>query len=273
MCFKNFFFALPLVAAVACSESEEMASFSYGEYELSCVESATKKNMADTLFLPAVANVTDFDITVRRQVLADGVFSGEYEYLPASSIQVNITSDLFWVDFKAGATNKVSNLSLSAPENVDYLNPVLSSLSFSIPEGVLSMPIKQEKAQLTIGDDYFVMHPDYDKKEIYLDNKGAVVDFRCALASSYYINGVKNPDFWCDENCSFSYELEKNDWIKIVDCLSDDGTAGLYNLRIESVRDDENGEHLAMLTLRFELDGKIFEKQVRLVSTEVYHVG
>ena len=135
------------------------------------------------------------------------------------------------------------------------------------------MPVKQEKALLTIGDDYFVMHPDYDKKEVYLDNKGDIIDFRCALASSYYINGVKNPDVWCDEDCSFSYDLEENDWIKIVDCLTDDGTTGLYNLRIESVRDEENGEHTAMLTLRFELNGRTFEKQLLLVSTEVYHVG
>ena len=61
------------------------------------------------------------------------------------------------------------------------------------------------------------MYPGYKENEVLLDNKGEVIDFQCSLASSMYVNGVKMPEVWCDEECSFSYELEDNEWIKVVD--------------------------------------------------------
>lgn len=274
MNFKNVFFALSMVWLASCSDSSEIDPVvTYGEYELSCIESDTKKAMTDTLYLSPLAGATNYEVTVRRQVLTDGAFSGEYEYVRPSSVEVSTADNLFTVGANPGTDGHVSCFSLTATENSDYYNPVLSSVSINIPGTSFSMPVKQEKAELVIDSDYHVLHPDHEASVVYLDNKGDIVDFPCALASSFYVNGKKSTEVWCNEECTFSYEMEENEWIKVLDCTPDKNTGGLYVLRIESVQDIENGDHPAELKLRFTLDGKDYEKNVRLLSTEVYHVG
>lgn len=274
MIFKNVFFALSMAWFVSCSDSSEIDPvLTYGEYELSCVESETKKAMADTLYLSALAGVTNYEVTVRRQVLTDGAFNGKYEYVRPSSVKVSTANDLFTVGVNPDADGQVTCFSLTATENSDYFNPVLSSVSIAVSGTFFSMPVKQEKAELVIDSDYHILHPDHDASVVYLDNKGDIVDFPCALASSFYVNGKKSNEVWCNEECAFSYEMEENEWIKVLDCTPDKNTAGLYVLRIESVRDIENGDHPAELKLSFTLNGKNYEKNVRLLSTEVYHVG
>lgn len=272
MAFRNFLIAVPLAAFVSCSDSSEVIPVTYGEYELTCVESVSKKDMTDTLFLSPLAGVTQYDVCIRRKVLTGEAFEGEYEYVVPSAVRLADGSDKFSVSFTPAMNGRVSGLALSATANMDIYNPILSRMTFSVPGTELSMPIKQHKAELIIDDDYFVMHPDMESKELYLDNKGDTIDFKCALASSYYVNGVKSTDLWCNENCTFDYELEVNDWIKVLECIPDKEVAGLFNLRIESVEDPDRGDHPASLSLRFSLDGKPYEKKVHLLSTEVFHI-
>jgi lipoprotein len=276
MDFKKIFFALPLmVSFISCSSDSDpiVESVTYGDYELSCVESATKRTMADTLFLSPLAGSTEYDMFIRRKVLSNATFKGEYEYVRPSDIRVSCGSETFSVDFKPGDDGRIAGFTLSAPENRNFDNPVLSSVTFSFPDAVLSMPVKQNPAEIVVGDDYFILHPDCDKRAVYLDNKGDTIDFQCALASTYYINGNKVPDlFWCDEEASFSYELAENEWIRVLDCTPDKDTDGMYVLRIESVADVMNGDHSGVLKLSFTLNGKTYSKDVQLISTEVYHV-
>lgn len=275
---KNLLLMLSLAACVSCSDSTESipevpAVLTYGDYELSCVEMATKLDRPDTLFLSPYAGVTDFEVTVRRRVLSDGVFNGEYQYVPSSEINVTVSNPSYAATLAAGSDTRSSRLSLTAPVNMDYEQAVLSSVTFTVPGSSLSMPIKQAEAEVVIDDDYFVLHTDFDRNVIYLDNKGDVVDFRCALASSMYINGIKDLEYWCDEECTFSYSLEENDWIRVADCVMDPETEGMRVLRIVTEPDPDNGDHPAVLTLRFDLKGRVFEKKVNLLSTEVFHVS
>ena len=276
--FKLFQYVLPLAMFVSCSDSSEVIpdvpeKLTFDKYEIACFEPSTKKDPVDTLFVSPMAAVSDFDVTIRRQVLSDGVFKGTYEYGPCSEVGVTVSNKDFSVELKEGSNMQTSSLSLTAPANMDYENAVLSSVSFNVGGNSLTMPVKQEKGELVIGDDYFVMYPGYKENEVLLDNKGEVIDFQCSLASSMYVNGVKMPEVWCDEECSFSYELEDNEWIKVVDSFVAPDNKGMFVLRIETVQDEDNGEHPANLYLRFEKDGKAFSKTVRLVSTEVYHIS
>ena len=69
----------------------------FDKYEIACFEPSTKKDPVDTLFVSPMAAVSDFDVTIRRQVLSDGVFKGTYEYVPCSEVGglLSLTKDLF----------------------------------------------------------------------------------------------------------------------------------------------------------------------------------
>ena len=64
----------------------------FDKYEIACFEPSTKKDPVDTLFVSPMAAVSDFDVTIRRQVLSDGVFKGTYEYVPCSEVGVTVSN-------------------------------------------------------------------------------------------------------------------------------------------------------------------------------------
>mgnify|MGYP006978220558 CR=1 FL=1 len=143
--FKLFQYVLPLAMFVSCSDSSEVIpdvpeKLTFAKYEIACFEPSTKKDPVDTLFVSPMAAVSDFDVTIRRQVLSDGVFKGTYEYVPCSEVGVTVSNKDFSVELKEGSNMQTSSLSLTAPANMDYENAVLSSVS-SIPPPVLWLPV------------------------------------------------------------------------------------------------------------------------------------
>ena len=74
--FKLFQYVLPLAMFVSCSDSSEVIpdvpeKLTFDKYEIACFEPSTKKDPVDTLFVSPMAAVSDFDVTIRRQVLSD----------------------------------------------------------------------------------------------------------------------------------------------------------------------------------------------------------
>ena len=146
--FKLFQYVLPLAMFVSCSDSSAVIpdvpeKLTFDKYEIACFEPSTKKDPVDTLFVSPMAAVSDFDVTIRRQVLSYGVFKGTYEYVPCSEVGVTVSNKDYSVELKEGSNMQTSSLSLTAPANMDYENAVLSSVSFNVGGNSLTMPVKQ----------------------------------------------------------------------------------------------------------------------------------
>ncbi|WP_368336945.1 hypothetical protein [Parabacteroides merdae] len=241
----------------------------YGDYEFSLVERVGGEKV-DMISFPAGETVYVYALSMRRQVLEDGAFNGKYDNVPVGELDIQSTDSHFIVADKYSDGNKL-NFSVVAEENEDWKSGKNAVLRISTNGKDVSVPMKQEKAVLTIQDDYFIIHPNQGGSVVYLDNKGAVANFKCALASHYFINGKPAAGYWCDEECEFEYNLIETEWIKAGGTVSE--KEGLYSLPIESVRDAANGDHETRLVLTFTTkDSRVFQKEITLISTQVYNI-
>lgn len=243
----------------------------YGTYEISCVEIASKTAVTDTIVLSPYGGTFQYDLSVKREVVQDGVATGTYQY--ADLNQVSITgADAFTPVLKPSSDAKGATLELTAPENGDWDHAVYETLKVTVGNSSFSFPVKQQAGEVRLGTEYFIAHPGMEDPVTYLDVKGDTLDYEVGLATEMWINEkLQTPTYWCMEDCdAFSYTLSDNTWIQIESC--EEKLPGIYTLRIIAKKDPAEGTHGAKLKLKFERGEFVYVKEIELCSTRIFHI-
>ena len=273
----RFYFALCVLTLgllTACGEDSNQPELpakevTFSSYKFTCVDATTKSPVTDTIRFSAVGGSYSYAISFRRERIESGVATGTYEYITPSSIQVEGGAG-FHPQVVASNTEHSATLSFNVGENSDPDKALVESVVIKAGSEQVTLPVKQEAAEMTLLGEPAIYHTAQEEKVVYLDHKGDTIRFEVALARPYAINGQQVPDMlWTEEEAELAYHLSDDTWIKVVDVTMT--IPGVYELHIATVPTPDT--YNATLSLRFDWEGQTFLKEVQLQSTEVFHIN